>query len=101
MGEMKDGRTRRVCNAQHAVDLESGTLVGVTVQGADLGDTKIVPQTLEAVDEPQARCRRTWCWARAVHSQKTLERVEKVRSEPKRKARNWSGSAAASRTQLA
>ena len=37
---MKDGRTRLAHKAEHAVDLETGAVVGVTVQDADAGDTK-------------------------------------------------------------
>ena len=35
---MKDGRTHLAHKAEHAVDLASGAVVGVTVQGADTGD---------------------------------------------------------------
>ena len=37
---MKDRRTHLAHKAEHAVDLESGALVAVTVQGADQGDTR-------------------------------------------------------------
>lgn len=36
---MKDGRTHLAHMAEHAVDLETGAIVGVTVQGADQGAT--------------------------------------------------------------
>ena len=36
---MKDGRTRLAPKAEHAVDLETGAVVGITVQDADAGDT--------------------------------------------------------------
>ena len=36
---MTNGRTHLACKADHAVDLETGTIVGVTVQDADDGDT--------------------------------------------------------------
>ena len=36
---MKDGRTHLAHKAEHTVDLETGAVVGVTVQGADTGDT--------------------------------------------------------------
>jgi transposase len=32
---MKDGRTHLAHKAEHAVDLETGAVVAVTVQGAD------------------------------------------------------------------
>ena len=37
--KMKDGRTHLAHKAEHAVDLETGVIVGVTVQDADDGDT--------------------------------------------------------------
>ena len=37
--KMKDGRTHLAHKAEHAVDLETGAIVGVTVQDADDGDT--------------------------------------------------------------
>ena len=37
---MKDGRTHLAHQAEHAVDLETGAIVSVTVQGADGGDTQ-------------------------------------------------------------
>ena len=36
---MKDGRTHLAYKAEHAIDLDTGAIVGVTVQGADEGDT--------------------------------------------------------------
>jgi hypothetical protein len=36
---MKDGRTHLAHKAEHAVDLASGALVAVTLQGANVGDT--------------------------------------------------------------
>jgi transposase len=38
--KMKDGRTHLAHKAERAVDLETGSIVGVTVQGADEGDTE-------------------------------------------------------------
>jgi len=35
--KMKDGRTRLVHKAEHAVDLDTGAIVAVTLQGADTG----------------------------------------------------------------
>ena len=43
---MKDGRTHLAHKAEHAVDLETGAIVGVTVQDAAHGDTTTMPQTL-------------------------------------------------------
>jgi len=39
---MKDGSTHLAHKAEHAVDLDSGALVAVTLQAADQGDTTTV-----------------------------------------------------------
>ena len=53
--KMKDGRTHLAHKAEHAVDLETGAIVAVTVQGADQGDTTtMVPTLIEAAREPRA-----------------------------------------------
>ena len=44
--KMKDGRTHLAHTAEHAVDLETGAIVGVTVQDADEGDTTTMVETL-------------------------------------------------------
>jgi transposase len=43
---MKDGRTHLAHKAEHAVDLDTGAVVAVTLQGADLGDTVTLDATL-------------------------------------------------------
>src|SRR6058998_100515 len=54
--KMKDGRTHLAHKAEHAVDLETGAIVGVTVQGADEGDTTTIQQTLpEAAERSEER----------------------------------------------
>jgi transposase len=48
--KMKDGRTHLAHKAEHAVDLETGAIVGATVQDAHAGDTTTLPDTVaEAV----------------------------------------------------
>src|SRR5207245_9797299 len=46
--KMKDGRTHLAHKAEHAVDLETGAIVAVTVQGADQGDTTTLGETATA-----------------------------------------------------
>src|SRR5207244_4250914 len=48
---MKDGSTHLAHKAEHAVDLSSGALLAVTLQGADQGDTTTIHQTLAAAGE--------------------------------------------------
>jgi transposase len=53
--KMKDGRTHLAHKAEHAVDLETGAIVAVTLQGADQGDTTTMQTTLpEAVEQLEA-----------------------------------------------
>lgn len=55
IAKMKDGRTHLAHKAEHAVDLQTGAIVGITVQGADLGDTTTIEETLpEAVEQLEA-----------------------------------------------
>jgi transposase len=49
--KMKDGRTHLAHKAEHAVDMETGAIVGVTVQGADQGDTTTIADTVTAAAE--------------------------------------------------
>jgi transposase len=52
---MKDGRTHLAHKAEHAIDLETGAIVGITVQGADKGDTATIQETLpEATEQLEA-----------------------------------------------
>ena len=44
--KMKDGRTHLAHKAEHAVDMDTGAVVAVTLQEADLGDTTTVKETL-------------------------------------------------------
>jgi transposase len=46
IAKMQDGRTHLAHKAEHAVDLDTGAVVAVTLQGADRGDTKTVDETL-------------------------------------------------------
>jgi len=48
---MKDGRTHLAHKAEHAVDLETGAVVAVTLQPAAAGDTKTVCETLTQCGE--------------------------------------------------
>jgi transposase len=50
--KMKDGRTHLAHKAEHAVDLDTGAVVAVTIQDAHVGDTKTLKKTLV---EAQAR----------------------------------------------
>jgi hypothetical protein len=69
---MKDGRTHSAHKAEQAVDLETGEIVGVTVQDADEGDTTTSIETLiEAAEQvkrfgPMATASKRWWATRAI-----------------------------------
>jgi len=54
---MKDGRTHLAHKAEHAVDMETGAVVAVTLQGADQGDTTSIFNTLDEASEQIAAVR--------------------------------------------
>jgi transposase len=54
IAKMKDGSTHLAHKAEHAVDLSSGALLAVTLQGADQGDTTTIHQTLADAGEAVA-----------------------------------------------
>jgi transposase len=49
--KMKDGRTHLAHKAEHAVDMETGAVVAVTLQAADQGDTTTIKETLAEAGE--------------------------------------------------
>jgi transposase len=49
--KMKDGRTHLAHKAEHAVDMETGAVVAITVQPANAGDTQTVHETLAQAAE--------------------------------------------------
>ena len=67
--KMKDGRTHLAHKVEHAVDMESGAIVGVTVQGANQGDTTTVVETLAKAGETIAGT------AQAVNSERAGELI--------------------------
>ena len=104
--KMKDGRTRLAHKAEHAVDIETGAVVGVTVQDADAGDTQTMLETLvtaaEQVDavQPAGTGITELVCDKGYHSNQTLVTLAEVEirsyvSEPNRGRRNWRGKHAA------
>lgn len=52
IAKMKDGRTHMAHKSEHANDMDTGAVVAVTLQHADLGDTTTMYETLaEAADQ--------------------------------------------------
>ena len=55
IAKMKDGRTHLAHKAEHAVDLDTGAVVAVTLQEADKGDTTTLDLTLCEAGEAVAK----------------------------------------------
>jgi transposase len=98
--KMKDGRTHLAHKAEHAVDLETGAIVGVTVQDADDGDTTTCIETLiEAAEQieavrPDGEGIEEIVGDKGYHSNQSLVDLETVGvrsyiAEPDRGRRNW------------
>ena len=98
--KMKDGRTHLAHKAEHAVDLQTGAVVGVTVQDADKGDTTTSIETLiEAAEQietvvPESEGPKELVADKGYHSNQALIDLEAVGvrsyiSEPDRGRRNW------------
>ena len=81
--KMKDGRTHLAHKAEHAVDMETGAIVAVTLHGADEGDTATIQETVaeagerittvvadtdsdEVVKQVSAEARAKWSPTRAI-----------------------------------
>jgi transposase len=104
VAKMKDGRTHLAHKAEHAVDLETGAIVAVTLQGADEGDTTTIVETAIAaatqgeaaqadVDEPQKL--EEIVGDKGYHSNQTMVDLDAVGirsyiAEPDRGRRDWS-----------
>jgi transposase len=103
IAKMKDGRTHLAYKAEHAVDLDTGALLAVTLPGADLGDTSTIGDTF---NEAQKRLQ-TIMQASApeivadkgYHSDAVLDAMAELGirtyiAEPDRGRRRWDGEAA-------
>lgn len=105
---MKDGRTHLAHKAEHAVDMETGAVVAVTVQPADRGDTSSLEETLDemaevladVLEDPEAADgvsdRALWELVadKGYHSNAVLKKHHRdgtrtYISEPDRGRRNW------------
>jgi transposase len=102
--KMKDGRTHLAHKAEHAVDLETGAIVAVTLQGADQGDTTTMAATAtaaaEQIEAAQAEVKEPQPLEEIIadkgyHSNATMVDLAAVGirsyvSEPVRGRRDWS-----------
>ncbi len=104
VAKMKDGRTHLAHKAEHAVDLDTGAIVAVTLQGADTGDTTTIVETAiaaaEQIEEAQAAVDDPQPLEEAIadkgyHSNQTMVDLDAVGirsyvAEPDRGRRDWS-----------
>jgi transposase len=102
--KMKDGRTHLAHKAEHAVDLDTGAIVAVTVQGADEGDTTTIVETTiaaaEQVEDAQTEVKEPQKLEEIIgdkgyHSNQTMRDLDAVGirsyiAEPDRGRRDWS-----------
>jgi len=106
--KMKDGQTHLAHKAEHAVDMDTGAVLSVTLQPADWGDTQTVQTTLDearanvqtVAADPEARRRlepaREVVLDKGYHSNETVRDLQEdglrtYVSEPKRGRRRWEG----------
>ena len=104
VAKMKDGRTHLAHKAEHAVDLETGAIVAVTLQGADQGDTTTIAETATAAadqvedaqaDVPEPQSLEEIIADKGYHSNQTMVDLDAVGirsyiAEPDRGRRDWS-----------
>jgi transposase len=115
--KMKDGTTHLAHKAEHAVDMESGAVIAVTLQAADQGDTTTIRETLgeagqtvaelierevdrapEAKPQVNPRGIQEVVADKGYHSGSTVQAIGKAGArtyipEPQRKPRRWGGQA--------
>ncbi len=105
--KMKDGRTHLAHKAEHAVDLDSGAILAVTVNPGAAGDTTTIHDTMFETTLSLAGLQqmgasaiesapREWVADKGYHSNDTLMAIENVGtrsciSEPQRGRRKWLG----------
>jgi transposase len=108
--KMKDGRTHLAHKSEHAVDLDTGAIVAVTLQPANRGDCDSLDETLDVtvealaeigLDEQAGEHLSEHILAETVtdkgyHSNRTMKEqcelgIRTYGSEPNRGRRNWKG----------
>src|SRR6516165_362573 len=98
IAKMKDGRTHLAHKVEHAVDLDTGAVVAVTLHGADVGDTtSVLATTLTAAEQlavVQASPPTALVGDRGYHSNDTLLTLQALGLraylvEPDRGRRCW------------
>ena len=100
--KMKDGRTHLAHKTEQAVDLDTGVVVGVTIQPANSGDTSTMIETLITAAEqveaviPESEGIQEVVGDKGYHSTERVVDMERIGlrtyiSEPKQRRRRWRG----------
>jgi len=108
--KMKDGSTHLAHKAEHAVDMETGAVLAVTLQDPNVGDTTTIQETLIAVavqieqltadpetaDLVSAEVLAELVTDKGYHSNAVMTDLKELGirsyvSEPRRGRRNWTG----------
>ena len=97
IAKTKKGTTRLAHKLEHAVDMETGVVVGMTVQTMDGGDTASLPNTLDEAERQLAKSgveSQEVVGDKGYHSNKTMTDLRdrgkrSYVSEPNRGRRNW------------
>ena len=96
--KMKDGRTHLAHKAEHAIDLDSGALVAVTLHGAHIGDTTSLGDTVSTAIVQLAAAQDValteFVADKGYHSNQTMRDLHAIGvrsyvSEPDRGRRQW------------
>jgi transposase len=121
IAKMKDGTTHLAHKAEHAVDMDTGAIIAVTLQAADQGDTTTIRETLAETAEKVAQLMEREAERapdaephvsltplaeivadKGYHSSETVLAVQQAKArsyfpEPKRPRRKWAGKVAEQR----
>jgi len=98
--KMKDGRTHLAHKSEHAVDMDSGAVMAVSLHGGAAGDTQTISTTMEAAcDQALAlglEMPREWIADKGYHCNETMKMAAELGlrtyiSEPDRGQRRWKG----------
>lgn len=104
--KMKDGRTRLGHKSEHAIDMDSGAVLAVTLHGGAAADTRTMYITMQAACEQALSLGKPspkeWVADKGYHCNATMEMMDEMEyrsyvSEPKRGRRRWSGKETARR----
>jgi len=98
--KMKDGRTHLAHKSEHAVDMDSGAVLAVTLNGGAAGDTTTIFGTMQSASERSLALGKEqpkeWVADKGYHCNATMELMDELElrsyiSEPDRGKRRWQG----------